>query len=103
MSGNTATTKVTSTNYASGTLKSAVEKHKFNEELTLVNTFTTVNDEEDEIIDAPNILVDVNALPKKREPEIRLKRSSTIRKTHDIETAEVIFFESESEDENSQQ
>ena len=103
-SGNTATTKATSTNYASGTLKSAVEKHKFNEELTLVNTFTTVNDEEeDEIIDAPNIIVDVNPLTKKREPEIRLKRSSTIRKTHDIETAEVIFFESESEDENSQQ
>lgn len=99
--GNTASTKITSTNYSSGTLTTAVKNHKFNEELTLVNTYTTVNDDEEEVTDAPDILVDAHAFSKKRQPEIRLKRSSTLRKTHDIETAEVIFFESGSEDEDT--
>ena len=88
------------------TRSTAVGKHNFNEELTLVNTFTTVNDEED-VTNAPDILVDPSittdkhASSKKRQPEIQLKRSTTLRKTHDIETAEVIFFDSGSEDEDT--
>ena len=101
-SRNTASTRITSTN----SLTTAVGKHNFNEELTLVNTFTTVNDEED-VTNAPDILVDPSittdkhASSKKRQPEIQLKRSTTLRKTHDIETAEVIFFDSGSEDEDT--
>ena len=88
-SGNTASTKVsTQRYYSSDTLKAAVKKHNLNEESVVVNdndtdnaldlcvNLTTFSGEDDTTVKTPHSL-------------IRIKRSST--KTHDIETAEVIF------------
>ena len=109
-SGNTASTKVSTLNYiSSDTLKAAVKRHNLNEELVVVNYASTIND--NDIDDAPDLCVNpttssgeddttVKALSKKQSL-IRIKRSSTIRKTHDIETAEVIFDVSGSGDEET--
>ena len=109
ISGNTASTKLsTQREFSSNTLKAAVKKH--NEELVIVNYASAIN--ETDIDDAPDLLVDLITSPSgeddttvktlsKNLSEIRIKRSSTIRKTHDIETAEVTFDASGSEDEET--
>ena len=108
--GNTAITKLsTQREVTFDTMKSAVKKHKF-EETVVVNYASTIN--ETDIDDAPDLLVDLITSPpgeddttvktlSKNLPEIRIKRSTTIRKTHDIETAEVTFDASGSEDEET--
>ena len=98
VSENTASTKLSTQNYSSSTLKAAVKKH--DEKLCVVSYASAVN--ETDIDGTPDLLVDPNTLPSdgddnivktisENNSQIRMERSSTIRKTHDIETAEVIF------------
>ena len=86
-------------------MKAAVKKH--NEKLVVVNNASAIN--ETDIDDAPNLLVDlITSRPgeddttvktlSKNHSEIQIKRSATIRKTHDIETAEVTFDASGTDD-----
>ena len=114
-SGNTASTKLTSYKKAGdfGTLKAAVERNKFSEELIVTNYASAAYYEDDEL-EAPSIFIQTDeidetsnmAKPKnsgekfKKQPQVKITRSSTLRKIHDVVTAE-LKFESESDDDET--
>ena len=103
-SGKTVSTKLSSRKYfSSDTLKAAVKKQKLNDQSVVVNYVSTMNDNDTD--DAPDVCVNPSnssgeddTTMKTQHSLIRIKRSST--KTHDIETAEVIFDISDDEETN---
>ena len=111
ISGNTASTKLsTQREFSSDNFKAAFKKD--NEELVVVDYHASTINETD-IDDAPDLLIDPITSPSpdkdantlknfsKNLSEIQVKRSLTIHKTHDIETAEETFDASGSEDEET--
>ena len=74
--------------YSSDTLKAAVKKHNLNEESVVVNDNDT-DDALDLCVNLTTFSGEDYITVKTPHSLIQIKRSST--KTHDIETAEVIF------------
>ena len=93
-----------------GTLKAAVERNKFSEEVVVTNYGSPACDEDNEF-EYPSISIEplktdeMNDTEKtkhshkntKKKPRVQITRSSTLRKIHDVETAE-LEFESDSDD-----
>ena len=94
-SGNTASTKLSSQKFY---LKPPIKTHDYNEELSVFNG----TDYPADLYSNPETNLEeetlMNIYTPSKQPQIRMKRTSTIRKTHDIETAEVMFSETTSED-----
>ena len=99
-SGNTASTKVSSQQYSSGTLKAAVKKEKFKEDLAMANYYASYTEDSDDPNPELN-LGDLSIIEKSKPAQIKIKRSSSIQNIHDIETAVVIIDESELKDEET--
>ena len=96
-----------------GTLKAAVERNKFGEEVVVTNYGSPAYDEDNEF-ENPSISIEplktdeMNDMEKtkhsrkntKKKPHVRITRSSTLRKIHDVETAELEFESDSTSDDN---